>query len=157
LSSLLNDQESALVTYSMNSRNYSLNRQLLNISQYLIKALTCILRELHKSPISYSLTTHSPLCTSFTHLTISLHPRGSSSLSYHPYSTLLYAAYSVAVSASDAEYFAEICRDLAQSLQSEAGRTACEAQDEVRNSVLFEYSFFRYFLLLCFDSPPFFS
>ena len=46
-------------------------------------------------------------------------------------STLLYAAYSVAVSASDAEYFAEICRDLAQSLQSEAGRTACEAQDEV--------------------------
>jgi hypothetical protein len=45
--------------------------------------------------------------------------------------TLLYAAYSVAVSASDAEYFAEICRDLAQSLQSEAGRTACEAQDEV--------------------------
>ena len=35
------------------------------------------------------------------------------------------------MSASDAEYFAEICRDLAQSLQSEAGRTACEAQDEV--------------------------
>ena len=45
--------------------------------------------------------------------------------------TLLYAAYSVAVSASDAEYLAEICRDLAQSLQTEAGRTACEAQDEV--------------------------
>ena len=36
--------------------------------------------------------------------------------------TLLYAAYSVAVSASDAEYLAEICRDLAQSLQTEAGR-----------------------------------
>lgn len=51
---------------------------------------------------------------------------------YEKISTLLYAAYSVAVSASDAEYFAEICRDLAQSLQSEAGRTACEAQDEVR-------------------------
>jgi hypothetical protein len=42
----------------------------------------------------------------------------------------------VAVSASDAEYFAEICRDLAQSLQSEAGRTACEAQDEVSNKVV---------------------
>ena len=41
----------------------------------------------------------------------------------------------MAVSASDAEYFAEICRDLAQSLQSEAGRTACEAQDEVSNEV----------------------
>ena len=55
-------------------------------------------------------------------------------------STLLYAAYSVAVSASDAEYFAEICRDLAQSLQSEAGRTACEAQDEV---ILFVISLFE--------------
>jgi hypothetical protein len=44
---------------------------------------------------------------------------------------LLFAAYSVAVSASDSEYFAEICRDLAQSLQSESGRAACEAQDEV--------------------------
>ena len=51
-------------------------------------------------------------------------------------STLLYAAYSVAVSASDAEYFAEICRDLAQSLQSEAGRTACEAQDEVGHKLI---------------------
>jgi hypothetical protein len=54
-------------------------------------------------------------------------------------STLLYAAYSVAVSASDAEYFAEICRDLAQSLQSEAGRTACEAQDEVSNDAVCAY------------------
>lgn len=46
-------------------------------------------------------------------------------------STLLFAAYSVAVSASDSEYFAEICRDIAQSLESETGRAACEAQDEV--------------------------
>jgi len=53
--------------------------------------------------------------------------------------TLLYAAYSVAVSASDAEYLAEICRDLAQSLQSEAGphpasppaqRSASDAETE---------------------------
>lgn len=42
----------------------------------------------------------------------------------------------MAVSASDAEYFAEICRDLAQSLQSEAGRTACEAQDEVYRNII---------------------
>jgi len=43
----------------------------------------------------------------------------------------LYAAYSVAVSANDAEYLAEICLDLALSLQSDEGKLACEAQDEV--------------------------
>jgi hypothetical protein len=46
-------------------------------------------------------------------------------------SSLIFAAYSVALSANDAEYFAEICRDLSNSLQSEAGRLACEAQVEV--------------------------
>ena len=46
-------------------------------------------------------------------------------------STLLFAAYSVAISANDSEYLAEICKDLAQSLISEQGRSACEAQDEV--------------------------
>jgi hypothetical protein len=46
-------------------------------------------------------------------------------------STLLFAAYSVAISANDSEYLAEICKDLAQSLVSEQGRSACEAQDEV--------------------------
>ena len=46
-------------------------------------------------------------------------------------STLLFAAYSVAISANDSEYFAEICKDMALSLQSEQGRMACEAQDEV--------------------------
>lgn len=48
---------------------------------------------------------------------------------YH--STLLFAAYSVAISANDSEYLAEICKDLAQSLVTEQGRSACEAQDEV--------------------------
>ena len=47
------------------------------------------------------------------------------------HSTLLFAAYSVAISANDSEYLAEICKDLAQSLTSEQGRSACEAQDEV--------------------------
>eukprot|EP01032_Pedospumella_encystans_P013349 gene13349-15376_t len=46
-------------------------------------------------------------------------------------STLLFAAYSVAISANDSEYLAEICKDLAQSLVTEQGRSACEAQDEV--------------------------
>eukprot|EP01039_Chlorochromonas_danica_P006084 gene6084-6700_t len=45
--------------------------------------------------------------------------------------TLLFAAYSVALSANDSEYFAEICKDLGMSLMSEQGRLACEAQDEV--------------------------
>lgn len=46
-------------------------------------------------------------------------------------SNLLFAAYSVAVSANDVEYFASICKDISQSLESEQGRLACEAQDEV--------------------------
>jgi hypothetical protein len=46
-------------------------------------------------------------------------------------STLLFAAYSVAVSAKDAEYFAQICCGIAQSLESQDGRETCEAQDEV--------------------------
>ena len=46
-------------------------------------------------------------------------------------STLLFAAYSVAVSAKDAEYFAQICCGIAQSLESEEGRDTCSAQDEV--------------------------
>ncbi len=46
-------------------------------------------------------------------------------------STLLFAAYSVAISANDSEYFAEICKDLSNSLTTEQGRSACEAQDEV--------------------------
>jgi hypothetical protein len=45
--------------------------------------------------------------------------------------SLLFAAYSVAVSANDAEYFAEILCDLGHSLQTAEGRMACEAQDEV--------------------------
>lgn len=47
------------------------------------------------------------------------------------YSALLFAAYSVAVSAGDPEYLTEICKDIANSLQTDEGRTACEAQDEV--------------------------
>ncbi len=47
------------------------------------------------------------------------------------HSNLLFAAYSVAISANDSEYFAEICKDLATSLETEQGRVACEAQDEV--------------------------
>lgn len=45
--------------------------------------------------------------------------------------TLLFAAYSVALSAADSEYMAEICKDLGTSLQTQQGREACEAQDEV--------------------------
>jgi hypothetical protein len=47
------------------------------------------------------------------------------------FSNLLFAAYSVAVSANDVEYFANICKDVSHSLESEDGRLACEAQDEV--------------------------
>lgn len=43
----------------------------------------------------------------------------------------MFAAYSVAISANDSEYLAEICRDISQSLLSVQGRSACEAQDEV--------------------------
>jgi hypothetical protein len=46
-------------------------------------------------------------------------------------STLLLAAYSIAVSADDSEYFAQICAELAQTLETEQGRSACSAQDEV--------------------------
>ena len=46
-------------------------------------------------------------------------------------SNILFAAYSVALSADDASYFAEICKDLASSLLTDGGRLACEAQDEV--------------------------
>jgi hypothetical protein len=46
-------------------------------------------------------------------------------------SSILFAAYSVALSSNDATYLAEICRDLALSLGTEAGRLACEAQAEV--------------------------
>lgn len=44
------------------------------------------------------------------------------------FSTLLFAAYSVAVSANDSEYLAEICKDLAISMATEQGKLACEAQ-----------------------------
>lgn len=37
----------------------------------------------------------------------------------------------MAVSANDSEYFAEICKDLADSMSTAQGRLACEAQDEV--------------------------
>ena len=46
-------------------------------------------------------------------------------------STLLYAAYSVAVRSNDAEYFAGMCLDVAQTLETDDGRDACSAQDEV--------------------------
>jgi len=46
-------------------------------------------------------------------------------------STLLFAAYTVALSAKDSEYLAEICSDIAGSLETDAGRLAVEAQDEV--------------------------
>ena len=47
---------------------------------------------------------------------------------YSIFSTLLFAAYSVAVSANDSEYLAEICKDLAISMATEQGKLACEAQ-----------------------------
>lgn len=47
------------------------------------------------------------------------------------YSLVLTAAFSVALSANDAEYLAEIFRDVASSLETDEGRSACEAQDEV--------------------------
>lgn len=46
-------------------------------------------------------------------------------------SNLLFAAYSVAISANDSEYFAEICKDISNSLATDQGKIACEAQDEV--------------------------
>lgn len=46
-------------------------------------------------------------------------------------SPLILAAYSVAKSVSDAQYLAEILHDIAQSLQTTAGRAACAAQEVV--------------------------
>jgi hypothetical protein len=46
-------------------------------------------------------------------------------------SSLIYAAYSVAKSAGDPKYLATVCRDIAQSLLTNAGRAACSAQEEV--------------------------
>ena len=46
-------------------------------------------------------------------------------------SSLLVAAYSVAISAGDSEYLADIFRDIADSLSTAAGRAVCEAQEEV--------------------------
>lgn len=43
-------------------------------------------------------------------------------------STLIVAAYSVAISANDPEYLAEICKDLAQSLKSSSGKRTLESQ-----------------------------
>lgn len=44
---------------------------------------------------------------------------------------LLHAAFSVAESAKDADYLAEICRDIGQSVQTEEGRTALGAQEDL--------------------------
>jgi len=46
-------------------------------------------------------------------------------------STLLFAAYTVALSAKDSEYLSEILSDIAGSLETDEGRLAVEAQDEV--------------------------
>ena len=46
-------------------------------------------------------------------------------------STLIFATYSVAKSAGDPKYLATVCRDIAQSLMTDLGRSACSAQDEV--------------------------
>jgi hypothetical protein len=46
-------------------------------------------------------------------------------------SSLLYAAYSVAISACDADYLSDICVDLSQMLMKEDGRIFCSAQDDV--------------------------
>jgi hypothetical protein len=46
-------------------------------------------------------------------------------------STLLFAAYTVALSAKDSEYLSEILCDIAGSLETDEGRLAVEAQDEV--------------------------
>ena len=47
--------------------------------------------------------------------------------------TLIVAAYSVAISANDAEYLAEICRDLVASLRQPEGHEACRCQMELLN------------------------
>lgn len=46
-------------------------------------------------------------------------------------SPLLFAAYSVAVSAQDSEYLAEIFRNLARLMTTEEGRLVCEAQEDL--------------------------
>ena len=46
-------------------------------------------------------------------------------------SSLVLAAYSVAKSAGDSQYLANICKDIAQSMMTAAGQSACAAQDEV--------------------------
>jgi hypothetical protein len=43
----------------------------------------------------------------------------------------VFAAYSVAKSAGDSQYLAEVCKDIAQSMMTSAGQSACEAQDDV--------------------------
>lgn len=44
---------------------------------------------------------------------------------------LLHAAFSVAESAKDADYLAEICKDIGQSVQTEDGQTALGAQEDL--------------------------
>ena len=44
---------------------------------------------------------------------------------------MVLAAYSVAKSAGDSQYLANICKDIAQSMMTAAGQSACAAQDEV--------------------------
>ena len=46
-------------------------------------------------------------------------------------SLLIYAVYSVAISANDGTYFANVCKDIALTLESEDGRLACSAQEEI--------------------------
>lgn len=46
-------------------------------------------------------------------------------------SSLIFAAYSVAKSAGDSQYLAELCLDIAQSLMTGAGQAACAAQEEI--------------------------
>ena len=60
-------------------------------------------------------------------------------------SSILFAAYSVALSSNDAAYMAEICRDLALSLRTEAGRLACEAQAEVFQVCDQLYYYFKFY------------
>ena len=43
----------------------------------------------------------------------------------------MFAAYSVAKSAGDSQYLAEVCKDIAQSMMTSAGQSACAAQDDV--------------------------
>jgi hypothetical protein len=47
------------------------------------------------------------------------------------YSSLIFAAYSVAKSAGDADYLTQVCKDIAQSMMTTAGQSACAAQEDV--------------------------